>query len=121
MAVAKMHRELSRASKDYLSHRLKVVREARNLRRADMARLAGVNWNTYKAYEEGKNTPGLPVLLALTRGLQLASLEELLGGIDVLQAWSEQLRRSKVAVSHEKSPRFWPRAVEDLAPRLLHF
>jgi DNA-binding XRE family transcriptional regulator len=60
------------------------------LDRAEAARLAGVAWNTYAAYEKGKSTPGLSVLLALVRGLELGSIDELLGGTRVLLALEEE-------------------------------
>ncbi|MBW3588085.1 MAG: helix-turn-helix domain-containing protein [Actinobacteria bacterium] len=84
------HRDLTRQTQDYLAARLKAVRIAKGLDIAEVVRRTGLAWNTYAAYEKGKSTPGLAVLLALVRAMEMRSIEELLGGTQLLLLMEEE-------------------------------
>jgi transcriptional regulator with XRE-family HTH domain len=91
------HRELSRRTKDYIGGRIRVLREVKGWDRAQLARQIEVEWNTLNKYEKGESTPGLAVLIGLVKAFGLSSLEELLGGTQVLILSEEEERGVEVS------------------------
>ncbi|MCK5930998.1 MAG: helix-turn-helix transcriptional regulator [Fulvimarina manganoxydans] len=64
-----------------LADRLRATREARDLTQSDVARAAGVDLRTVRAYEAAAKTPSAPTLIRLASVLGV-SVDYLLGLVD---------------------------------------
>lgn len=62
-----------------IPHRLKSVRESRQLTQAKVAAAIGMKTAAYGHYEAGRAEPSLPILLKLTTFYELNSIDQLLG------------------------------------------
>lgn len=62
-----------------IPQRLKAIRESRKLTQAKVATAIGVKRGTYQTYEEGRATPGIPLLIKLSSFYGFYSLDQLLG------------------------------------------
>lgn len=62
-----------------IPQRLKAVRESRGLTQQKVAAGIGSKRGTYQTYEEGRATPGIPILMKLSIFYGFYSLDQLLG------------------------------------------
>lgn len=62
-----------------IPQRLKSVRESRRLTQEKVAAGIGSKRGTYQTYEEGRATPGIPILIKLSIFYGYNSLDQLLG------------------------------------------
>lgn len=62
-----------------IPQRLKTIRESRNLTQLKIANAIGMKRGTYQTYEEGRASPGIPVLIKLSTFYGFNSLDQLLG------------------------------------------
>lgn len=76
------------AGRAAVSHNIRALRKAKSLSRRLVARRAGISANTLKGLENGSQ-PDLGTVLRLQVGLELASIELLLGGLETFP--SEEL------------------------------
>jgi transcriptional regulator with XRE-family HTH domain len=72
--------EIPRSTAVYLGGQLRRVRDAQEITRYRLSKLTGISQSTLRDLERGDTVPTLATLLALVRGLRLASVEELFGG-----------------------------------------